>query len=301
LAALWLIVSAFMLKNAPVDPSPSSQPSGAAKEAGVAARLTHWLHWLTIEQWRTIDREYGASGQFSGRSAGVLVILALALLIQRYWGAPDRCAAYLVALGIDDDPQRPGLIQWIFWAAFKSLGYFLPAWLYIRLVLRERLRDFGVRLDRDARILWLYGFLIVGAIVVAGVAAQSPAFVATYPKYKGAGDDWFNLLAWFAAYGVQFASLEFLFRGFLLFGLVRHLGALAIFVMIVPYSMIHYAKPWLETIGSMIGGVALGTLALRTRSIFGGVIAHTMVAWAMDLFALAAQGRLLRLISSFFA
>lgn len=265
-----------------------------------------WCRYLTVDQWRHIDREYLAAeptqpkGSFSLEGAGVLVVLALTLLVQRYWGGPAQCEQHLAALGIADHPTRPGLYLWLYWAAFKTIGYFIFPWLYLRLVMKKRLRDFGVNWDRDPRILLLYAVLIVGAIAVAGIAAQSPAFIETYPKYKGAGENWGNLGAWMLAYGLQFASLEFLFRGFILFGLARHFGALSVFVMIVPYSMIHYAKPWLETVGSMIGGVALGTLALRTRSIFGGVIAHTMVAWSMDFFALAAQGRLHRLLSLIF-
>jgi membrane protease YdiL (CAAX protease family) len=88
--------------------------------------------------------------------------------------------------------------------------------------------------------------------------------------------------------------LEFFFRGFLLFALARYLGPLAIFVMIVPYAMIHFGKPLAECLGSILAGIALGTVALRTASIYGGVAVHCAVAWSMDLFALAATDRLPR-------
>ena len=75
----------------------------------------------------------------------------------------------------------------------------------------------------------------------------------------------------------------------MLFTLARYMGAYAIFVMVVPYVMIHFGKPLAETVGSVIAGAALGTLALRTRSIFGGVLIHVTIAWAMDISAIVAD------------
>ena len=76
----------------------------------------------------------------------------------------------------------------------------------------------------------------------------------------------------------------------------RYIGAYSIFVMVVPYTMIHFTKPMAEALGAIVTGTALGTLALRTRSIFGGVLLHTTVAWSMDLFALYQKGVIQRLL-----
>jgi len=100
------------------------------------------------------------------------------------------------------------------------------------------------------------------------------------------------------AYGLQFLCLEFFFRGFLLFALARTIGAFSIFVMIVPYAMIHFGKPPAECVGSVIAGVALGTIALRTRSIYGGVFVHCGVAFSMDVFVLIQKGTFQRLLAS---
>jgi membrane protease YdiL (CAAX protease family) len=50
--------------------------------------------------------------------------------------------------------------------------------------------------------------------------------------------------------------------------------------------MIHYGKPLPETLGAIGAGVILGTLAMRTRSIWGGVLIHIGVAITMDMLAL---------------
>jgi membrane protease YdiL (CAAX protease family) len=51
--------------------------------------------------------------------------------------------------------------------------------------------------------------------------------------------------------------------------------------------MIHYGKPMPETFGAILAGLLLGTLAMRTRSIWGGVLIHIGVATTMDVMALA--------------
>jgi membrane protease YdiL (CAAX protease family) len=164
--------------------------------------------------------------------------------------------------------------------------------LCIRFVLGGRLADYGVRFVKEPKVWLLYAALVLVVVPFAYVASTTDAFLRTYPKYPAAGDSWTQLISWELAYAFQFVMLEFFFRGFLVFSLARYLGPLAIFVMVVPYAMIHFSKPLLECIGSVFAGVVLGGIALRTGSIFGGVVVHCTVAWAMDLFAISHSGKL---------
>jgi membrane protease YdiL (CAAX protease family) len=50
--------------------------------------------------------------------------------------------------------------------------------------------------------------------------------------------------------------------------------------------MVHFGKPLPEVLGAVVAGLVLGAMALRTRSIWGGVAVHLGVAWTMDLLAL---------------
>jgi membrane protease YdiL (CAAX protease family) len=54
--------------------------------------------------------------------------------------------------------------------------------------------------------------------------------------------------------------------------------------------MIHFVKPPAEALASVIGGVVLGYLALRTGSIVWGIALHIAVAASMDIAALAHKG-----------
>ena len=86
---------------------------------------------------------------------------------------------------------------------------------------------------------------------------------------------------------VDLFSAEFLFRGFLMFTLVRAIGPIGVLVATVPFALTHLTKPELELISTLIGGMLYGWLAWRTRSIVWGALAHTYI---LTLLMAAAAG-----------
>ena len=66
-------------------------------------------------------------------------------------------------------------------------------------------------------------------------------------------------LRWELAYGLQFIGLEFFFRGFMVHGTKHRFGFYAIFVMMVPYCMIHFRKPMPETCGAIVAGMVMNS------------------------------------------
>ena len=76
----------------------------------------------------------------------------------------------------------------------------------------------------------------------------------------------------------------------MLFTLEKRFGWNAIFVMVVPYCMIHFHKPAPECFGAIIAGVVLGALALRLRTWVGGAVLHCLVAFTMDYLAAQRAG-----------
>ena len=68
------------------------------------------------------------------------------------------------------------------------------------------------------------------------------------------------------------------------------MGSHAIYAMVVPYCMIHFGKPFMETLAAIFAGLVLGTLSMKTRSIWSGFLIHVSVAISMDLAALMATG-----------
>lgn len=261
------------------------------------SRLLTWLRWLTVEQWAAIDAQYRKESLPSLTAAGVLVTAAVALVIPKYFGSPGSFDDFPFLVRAFSGLPHPDLHPHLFWAGFKLVHYGLLPYLCIRLVLKERLASFGVRVVWEPKIWLLYLGLIALVLPLTYLASGSASFLRTYPKYAGAGDSLEQFFTWELAYALQFLMLEFFFRGFLCFALARSIGSLALFVMIVPYAMIHLNKPMAECLGSILAGLALGTVALRTGSIFGGVAVHCVIAWAMDLSALAHKGKLASLFA----
>lgn len=248
-------------------------------------------------QWESIDTEYRTERLPSGKAAAVLLTVAVGLVLPTYLGKPTSVLqwerARLAIEALEAGPTRE-LIPHLYWALFKLVNYFLVPVLCIKLVLRERVADFGFSLKHSGRVWALYAAMAVLVLPLAYLASHSAAFLRTYPKFPGAGHSWTLFFTWELAYGLQFFLLEFFFRGFMLFALARYVGSLAIAIMVVPYAMIHFGKPAAECVGSVFAGLVLGTIALRTRSIYGGVMVHCAVAWSMDAFALLQKGQLPR-------
>ncbi len=250
------------------------------------------LQRATIDQWAAIDAQYRREPLPSLSAAAVLVTAAISLVIPKYFGSPASFHHFPFVVRAFSGLPYPDLHPHLFWASFKLVHYGLLPYLCIRLVLKDHLSSFGVRIVWEPKVWLLYLALLALVLPLTYLASTNSAFLRTYPKYAGAGDSLGQLFAWEGAYAFQFLMLEFFFRGFLCFALARSIGSLAVFVMVVPYAMIHLSKPLAECLGSILTGVVLGTVALRTRSIFGGVVVHCVVAWGMDLSALAQKGKL---------
>ncbi|NBP70611.1 MAG: CPBP family intramembrane metalloprotease [Cytophagia bacterium] len=118
------------------------------------------------------------------------------------------------------------------------------------------------------------------------------SFQRQYPMYKSNNaylllnvPEWVTALTYEIAYGLDFITVELLFRGFLVIGMIKILGRNAIVPMAVIYCMLHFGKPMGEAISSIFGGYILGVVAYETRSVWGGIIVHMGIAWLMEIIA----------------
>jgi membrane protease YdiL (CAAX protease family) len=119
------------------------------------------------------------------------------------------------------------------------------------------------------------------------LAATLPDFQMAYPKLylinTASTLPFWKGLVFELSYGLDFFTIEFFFRGFLILAFARFAGKAAILPMAVFYCTIHFGKPLGECISSFFGGIILGAVVYNTRSIWGGLIVHLGIAWAMEL------------------
>lgn len=238
---------------------------------------------------------------------GVLLTTAVTLTLQEYVfrsGNLDQLLRLAETLGAGRlalwvrelivTPQDRRLAELLFWACGSLVTYVVIPGLVVKLAFRERIRDYGLKVRGIGPSSWVY--LVMFAVMIGPLAyfSTTAAFQAKYPFYNPAPGEplWPRLWVWECFYVVQFFALEFFFRGFMVQGLRRRFGFYAIFVMMVPYCMIHFGKPMPETCGAIGAGIVLGFMSLKTRSIWLGAGLHVAVAMTMDFLALWHKGLL---------
>lgn len=184
------------------------------------------------------------------------------------------------------------LCSYVWWTSVQVIGYVLVPALLIRYGFKARVGDFGWQFNQTAQHWRGYLLLLSPILGFIYLVSLGKDFVNHYPFYSLASRSWFDLLAWEFLYLTQFVCLEFFFRGFFLNALRPAVGANAVWIMCVPYLMIHFPKLWLEATGAILFGLFLGILALRSRSIWGGVLVHAGVAVTMDITAILRKDSL---------
>jgi len=271
--------------------------------------------WLFFRKtWRELDADahryridWVAQGKWDPRPAVAFVILAIVLTVQEYYGGrhfydtiirPWLSAHQTGLIGkVFKLSRYDELFGYSWWAFARIFGYVcvpLPIWKL--LFPKDSLLDMGLRVRGLWRHTWIYAICLMVVVPAMLIVARQPDFGTYYPFYKLSSRSWLDLALWEVMYFGQFFALELFFRGWLLGALRYNLGSGAIFAMVVPYCMIHYGKPYLEANGAIIAGVVLGSLSMRTKSIYSGFLVHITVALSMDLLALAHRGQLPKIL-----
>jgi len=197
----------------------------------------------------------------------------------------DKCSAYTL---INNDYTLQNLLIWGFNCVLVFLV--LPI-LIIKLVLKENISAYGFQIKGIRKHSWIYFLLILIMFPIVFVVSKSPAFLNQYPFYHITSKNQLNnFFIWEIIYVLQFISIEFFFRGFLLHGVKHKFGYYSILFAVVPYCMIHFGKPISETFGAILAGCILGFLSLNTNSILFGILVHVTIALTMDFCALWRSG-----------
>ena len=282
--------------------------------------LPSWHPRSILESWK------GAHLEATARPTGpwkpselakplyIFVIVAVSLTLQEYFGGPQTMLDFLSFL---DKPSSPvdspflyGLVSWMkpadgtslylklvrsdyfelwnlgYWAAWRVLGFLVIPAIAIVAFPGFKFSETGLSARSLLSHLWVYVVLFIFPLIGVIVVSYTDEFSTYYPFYSNAHESLFDFAVWEAFYIAQFFSLEFFFRGFMIQPLRKTLGYNAIWAMMIPYVMIHYGKPLPECFAAIIAGVVLGTIAMLSRSIWGGFLIHVSVALSMDLAAI---------------
>ncbi len=213
----------------------------------------------------------------------VAVLISAAILQTISWYYTSRMFFHLHFYEALSSNPNVYIYEFAYWYAGDFITLFIIPFLIIKFYLKGKMIDYGIRLgDVDAGLKITFLFLIVMIPAVWFITAQ-PAFSATYPLMYQARDSWKIFLIYEAGLFFYLFAWEFIWRGFMLFGLKEKFGYYAVIIQMIPFLILHDGKPPLETFGAIIGGLALGILAYRTRSIYYCVITHAGIMFSIDL------------------
>lgn len=239
----------------------------------------------------------------SGTDSRLIIILAyspIAIILTKYFGhTTDFLGSVTVNPGRFDfwfcsfffGSEEGSFHSMLYWAGCIILFYLLIPMLIVKAVFRQKLSDYGFRFRNDHRDFPFFLIMLIVMLPLVWLASSSDSFLERYPLYQPSKNHLFpSFLYWQMAYFVQFVAVEFFFRGFMLHGSKQRFGFYSVFVMTIPYCLVHIGKPFPETLAAIPAGIILGTLSLRNRSITLGIMIHYIIAISMDIFALWREG-----------
>ncbi|MCJ7515430.1 MAG: CPBP family intramembrane metalloprotease [Dehalococcoidia bacterium] len=194
-------------------------------------------------------QELQAIGSFFRRNYRELVVIGLATLF------------------LTLDRYHPIGPSWV-----SSLIYFavLPV-ITITVILRRNPLDFGIRLGNFKAWSFYVVVTFIVALPILYIASRSSFLAAYYIVPQ------FNVVKYSIETTVYLFAWEFLFRGFLLFGLKNKLKESSILVQMVPFVLLHFGKPEIETISTILTGIYFGYVAYRGNSYWPAFIIHLFI------------------------
>ena len=180
-------------------------------------------------------------------------------------------------------PVNTDIYAYGFWFLFDTVLFLVIPILIIKFIFKEPAETYGLKFNIKLNGIVVVLFTLIIFLPVIILISSSENFVQYFPLMQSAKND----LSTFVIYELLFIlfifSWEFIFRGFLLFGLEEKFGVYSIFIQMIPFVILHNGKPFLETFASIFGGIFLGYLALRYRTIIYGFLIHSSILVILDL------------------
>ncbi len=229
--------------------------------------------------------EFFAAARAVPRDVSVTFLAVAALSVVSYYYGSKRFFYEAWGQEFSSDPLYQ-LYEYLYWFASEFAIYFVAPLVIVVLAHRRRFTTFGLGFGD-----WRFGLKITAVfyavmLPVLWIVSDAPDFQAMYPHAQLVKGDWTLFLMYESAFFLYFTGWEFVWRGYMLFGLEKHTGpAVAILAQMIPFVILHNGKPMPETFGAIVAGIALGALAIRTRSFWYCVLTHWLVMLTIDLFA----------------
>jgi len=233
--------------------------------------------------WRELQRE---------SNLRVAVVFLTSAVCLAAWYGVGNYRFWSNLLSAHRTPENTGLSAAIGSLASTVVLLGLVPLLVVKVALRERLADYGMRLG-NVRFALVSSILAAPLVVAIGYAtAQMPAFQEVYPINPPARES-AAALAWHLVGQILwYAAWEFHFRGFIQRAVEKSSGiSTAICIQTLASTLAHFGRPASEVFAAVLAGILWGTLAWRTRSLLAGIFQHWLLGASLDFFIFIARVR----------
>jgi membrane protease YdiL (CAAX protease family) len=167
----------------------------------------------------------------------------------------------------------------------RMILYFVIPMLVILLLFRDKPADYGFQLGDWRRGLMWTVIGCIGMAVILWFLAKTPAMQRYYDAKAPESTPYLIYIN-----AVDLFGWEFMWRGFVLFGLAQVIGpGPAIWLQAVPFAFMHLGKPEIEAITTIFGGAAFGFVAWQSGSFLYPFLIHWFIA---SFTMLLASGRI---------
>lgn len=212
----------------------------------------------------------------------IVIFLSVALLQTISWYYASRNFFRINIFPQYQNNSDVYLYEYLYWFTTDFITLFILAILIIKFVIKEDLKDYGLQSGNYKAGLIISAIFLGAMLVIIWFVSATPDFAAKYPHLQSTKDNWRDFYLYESGMLLYMIGWEFIWRGFMLFGLKEKFGYYSVLIQMIPFVILHNGKPVAETFGAIAGGIALGILALRTKSIYYGVITHIGVMFSID-------------------
>lgn len=168
--------------------------------------------------------------------------------------------------------------------ALERVLYYLVIPLVVILAFGDKPSQYGFQIgDWRQGLSWTAGLILLGAPILF-YAARTEDMIRYYSAVERPVAHVLSVSA------LDLIGWEFVFRGFLLFGLARIAGPNAVLLQAIPFAMAHLGKPELETLSTIFGGALFGVVAWRTHSFIYPLLIHWFITTFVTLVAMGVIG-----------
>lgn len=212
----------------------------------------------------------------------IIIFISVAVLQTVSWYYTSRKFFRYYIFDFFNADENIYLIEYLYLYIGDFFIFFVTPFLIIKLIFKEKITGYGLTLGDKKFGIKATLISVSFMFVIVWFVSASNEFASIYPHLQSAKESWRIFIIYQIGMLLYMLSWEFVWRGYMLFGLKEKFGYYAVLIQMIPFVILHNGKPPLETFSSILGGIVLGILALRTFSIWYCVIIHFLLMLSID-------------------